>query len=319
MKKLVIRSVFFLLVAAASYTVLLVGWVHLVPFGFLKKNLVYPLGGKGFTFTRLAEVDSVANVDVLFLGSSHSYRGFDPRIFASSGLRTFNLGSPSQTPLQTRILLEKYLEKLNPKLVVYEVYPATFQNDGLESALDLIANSDCSSCSFELTKSTENVKAYNALIYDVVASVFGFNKGFQEPVIKGNDQYVLGGYVESEETLNESPVTDKMRRNWVNDKWEFRDSQWEEFLSVLAMLKERNIAVELIQMPVTLPAFQLYKNNTQIDSLFESQGSYLNLNGVSVLDDNSDFIDYHHLSQTGVENVNKTLLELILPKYFQNP
>ena len=104
------------------------------------RNLKYPLGSYGHLNSRVKDIKNHSDVDVLFLGSSHAYRGFDPRIFKKHGITSFNLGSSSQTPIQTEILLNRYLNSLNPKLVVYEVYPGFLRNDGVESALDLIAN-----------------------------------------------------------------------------------------------------------------------------------------------------------------------------------
>ena len=105
----------------------------------IAKNLKL-LGPGGHLKTRIRDLATCSDVDVLFLGSSHAYRGFDPRIFMKYGIKSFNLGSSAQTPIQTEILLKRYLNSLKPKLVVYEVYPSTLSLDGVESALDLIAN-----------------------------------------------------------------------------------------------------------------------------------------------------------------------------------
>ena len=63
---------------------------------------------------RFNEVRLYENLDILFIGSSHAYRTFDPRFFNSMGLRTFNLGSTAQTPLNTYYLLKIYAKSLNP-------------------------------------------------------------------------------------------------------------------------------------------------------------------------------------------------------------
>src|SRR3972149_6768649 len=47
----------------------------------------------------LAEFDRTQNYDLIFLGSSHCYRCFDPFVFQKFGLTTYNLGSSSQTPI----------------------------------------------------------------------------------------------------------------------------------------------------------------------------------------------------------------------------
>lgn len=78
--------------------------IGLVVFGninhYLKTPfLKYPIGGTGNSYTRLSEVEDIKNIDILFLGSSHTYRGFDTRIFSKYGYSTFNLGTTSQTPI----------------------------------------------------------------------------------------------------------------------------------------------------------------------------------------------------------------------------
>src|SRR5262245_26702081 len=47
------------------------------------------------------EFDQKEHYDVLVLGSSHAYRGYDPEHFAKRGLRMFNLGSTAQTPMNS--------------------------------------------------------------------------------------------------------------------------------------------------------------------------------------------------------------------------
>ena len=139
MKNFISNTVLFLLFLSIFYSTFLIIWVHYAPSRF-KPNIIYNMGSYGFMYSRLSEIKNYENTNILFLGSSHAYRGFDTRIFLDKGLKSFNLGSSSQTPLQTKVLLKRYLERLNPKLVIYEVYPETFTIDGVESSLDIIAN-----------------------------------------------------------------------------------------------------------------------------------------------------------------------------------
>ena len=141
-KRILIFSVFLII----GYTLLL------FLFGSVLKpkhlpNLVYKVG---HNYLRLQEVRQTSNVDLLFLGSSHAYRGFDTRIFRASNYKAFNLGSSSQTPVQTRVLLERYLENLNPKLVVYEVNPIMFYSDGVESTINLVVTDKNDFSSFKM-------------------------------------------------------------------------------------------------------------------------------------------------------------------------
>ncbi|NHW60088.1 hypothetical protein HA378_33495, partial [Escherichia coli] len=72
--------------------------------------------------------------------SSHAYRGFDTRVFSKNGISSFNLGSSSQSPINTQVLLKQYLDRIKPKMIVYEVYAGTLSADGVESSLDMLSN-----------------------------------------------------------------------------------------------------------------------------------------------------------------------------------
>ena len=65
------------------------------------------MGCYGHTFTRMQDAQKTKNVDVLIVGSSHAYRGIDPRILQKDGISAFNLGSSAQTPINTKVLLHQ--------------------------------------------------------------------------------------------------------------------------------------------------------------------------------------------------------------------
>ena len=139
MKIFIKKTIFFSLFTILSLILYIFVWGVTVPQEF-KPNLDYRLGSPGFTYSRIREIKSYGKVDILVVGSSHAYRGFDPRIFASHNLKMFNLGSSSQSPIETDMLVKKYIDYLNPKIVIYEVYPDVFRNDGVESSIDLVTN-----------------------------------------------------------------------------------------------------------------------------------------------------------------------------------
>src|SRR5580700_4956105 len=101
-------------------------------------------GGRYQSLRRFREAEERGPVDIVFFGSSHAYRGFDPRIFAAAGYAAQNLGSTNQTPLNTLYLAERYLPALRPRLVVLEVYYQTLSSDGLEACRDLAVNTPAS-------------------------------------------------------------------------------------------------------------------------------------------------------------------------------
>ena len=119
MKKFIRAVILFTLFAACLYLPLLFLWGDAVPY-WVYTNLKYKRGHDSTLFM-LNEARHIKNPDVLILGSSHVYRGFDVRIFNKAGYKVFNMGSSSQTPLQTYVLLQRYLKTIRPKCVVYEV------------------------------------------------------------------------------------------------------------------------------------------------------------------------------------------------------
>jgi len=79
--------------------------------------------------------------DVVTLGSSTCNRGIDPRPFAQQGLSAFNLCSSSQTYFNSEYMLEWSIGlKGHPRCVLVDVYPAIWDNGGLESVRDLTIN-----------------------------------------------------------------------------------------------------------------------------------------------------------------------------------
>ncbi|MFT3904611.1 MAG: hypothetical protein QM727_15675 [Niabella sp.] len=270
----------------------------------LKPNLSYRIVSSGYMFTRIKEAKQLnSNLDILFLGSSHSYRGFDPRNFR--GKNTFNLGSSSQTPIQTKILLERYLSSLKPKMVIYEVYPGSLSMDGVESSLDLIANDKNDFKSIKMAFELNNIKIYNTLIYAGIEDIFNINKNNVGPIKQGKDTYISGGFVESEIRYYKfaTPST---------QEWNLKEKQLKVFNECIELLKKRNIKTILVYAPITAGLYNSYKNNDFVDSIFSSyQLEYLNFNKLIKLNDSLHFYDAHHLNQNGVELFNKKLIEIL--------
>ena len=62
------------------------------------------------------------NIDIVFLGSSRCYQGFDPAVVdLVTGMNSFNLGSSSQTPITSYYLLKEVYRTQKPKVVILEI------------------------------------------------------------------------------------------------------------------------------------------------------------------------------------------------------
>jgi hypothetical protein len=152
-------------------------------------------GGRFQALRRFREAEGRGPVDIALLGASHTYRGYDPRLFEAAGHRVMILGSTAQTPLNGYYVAERYLPILEPRLVVLEVFHGTLANDGLESSRDLLVNTPWSWSMQRMALATWNLGA----------AAFAAAKGFgfagseahaEQREIEG-ETYVAGGYCES--------------------------------------------------------------------------------------------------------------------------
>lgn len=303
MKKFTLNTLKFLLFTGLFYLVALFIYTNIAPF-ILKPNVNYMIGAHGHLHSRIAEIKNHRDVDILFLGSSHAYRGFDTRIFAEYGYKTFNLGSSAQSPTQTKVLLNRYFEDLNPKVVVYEVYPGTLETDGVESSLDIVSNDRNDFYSLEMVLKINNIKTYNTFLYGVSRDILGLNDSFVEAPIKGNNKYISGGFVENSiEFYSPTP--------FEKEKIKLNNYQLESFSEIVQILKKRKIELILVYAPITQVKFDSYSNTRYFDSLMSTFSVYYNFNDIVTLNDSLHFIDSHHLNQNGVENFNNKLIEVL--------
>lgn len=265
-------------------------------------NIVYKQQG-GHMYTRLNEIVDYSNVDVLFIGSSHAYRGFDTRLFDEVGISSFNLGSSSQAPVQSHLLLKKYLDKVKPKTIVFEVSPLTFSSDGLESSLDIISNSKIDLYSIGMLFQVNHIKLYNTFLYAAVQQLLHRNTDFVEDRIIGKDTYISAGYVQRNENEFQSrkPIDKSIKAE-----------QMAAFKKIVRRIKSKGIKLVLVQSPFTQIEYNSYSDNKGFDEEMRAHSIYHNFNEMITLNDSVHFYDPNHLNQKGVEVFNKKLIELLL-------
>lgn len=299
-----IKNVFLFLLFGLTFYVVVICLVGDFLPSKITKNLVYNHGGPGHSLNRFEEVKNIENVDILFLGSSHTYRGFDNRIFYNNGFTSFNLGSSAQTPIQTQILLDRYLDQLNPKIAIYEVYPITFNLDGIESAMDLITNDQNDFTSLKMAFHYKHIKIYNSLIYSSYRQFFHKNNLSTEKITIGNDRYITGGFVEKIKS-------DFKPKSSKKQELHFNKNQLEVFQKNIKSLENQGAKVFLVQAPITSDYYKKFSNLSEFDSLMNNFGEYYNFNKMVNLTDSLHFFDAHHLNQKGVEIFNKKLIQVI--------
>ena len=307
MKKFIKSITIFLVFSSAFYLLLVILVGSFLPNPFTK-NLKYRIGSPGYMFTRLQEVSHINNVDILFLGSSHTYRSFDTRFFKKAGYKTFNLGSSAQTPIQTAFLLTKYLDLLNPKVVIFEVNPIVFSLDGIESSLDVVSNDDNDFKTVKFALKQKHLKVFNTLLYTLYREIVYKEKStYKENNIKYNDSYIEGGFVLKKLLYYKPKKLDKY-------SWSFNEKQVESFNTIIELLKERGVKLILVQAPVTKSLYNSYSSTQDFDKEMQKKGTYYNFNKIIQLNDSLHFYDSDHLNQLGVEIFDTKMLHIINQK-----
>lgn len=303
MKGFITSACLFFTFTILFYSAFLVLWgSNFIP-DLLKGNLNYRIDGN-FRLS-LNEMKKVKDIDILFLGSSHAYRGFDTRIFEKHGKKVINLGSSAQTPIQTNVLLNRYLNHLNPKLIVYEVYPNIFSSDGVEASLIIIANDKNDIDSFKMAIDINNAKTYNTLLYTLLRNIFVNKSIYNYQAITGEDKYIKNGFVEKEMKYFKYI-------NYEQNIWKFNEKQFIVFEKILSTLEKKGIKIVFVYAPITPNLYKSYSNNTEYDIIMNKYGEYYNFNTLLNLDDSLHFYDPDHLNQKGVEIFNNKLIEILM-------
>ena len=309
MRKFISKIVLFAIVAASGFLL----WLSLLGGTGLLRTVNYRLGNYGHLYTRASEAAGYGPVDILFLGSSHAYRTFDTRYFDSLGYRTFNLGSSNQTPVQTYVLLQQYLIRLNPKLVVFEVHPDIMAYDGVEGAVDLLSNVPITPASASMALDYRNLKVINTFCYSLIRQWFcGALDHFEEDSIVEGWAYVPGGFV----YIPQEPV-------FVPDSIPLQDiqvlpEQVQSLSKCLDLLRHHDIPFILVEVPSSHALSQSYANYGQYTDLMATFGPFYQL-PLLPTPDSLYFTDPDHLNHRGVQIVCSQVADLIESQHLLAP
>lgn len=294
----------FLITMIPLYFFLVVIWAFYVP-QRLSGNLLRPING--YLNRRIVDIQGRKNIDILFVGPSTTYRGIDPRIFKKAGYDIFNLGSSSQTPKQTNILLREYIDGLNPKLVIYDVYPGVMRADGIEPSLDIIANGQWDLRYLELLWEDPNIKILNAIILKGFTTFFDVKDPDVDKDVEF-ETYVPGGFVESEISYNKNLIGG-------TTEWNLRKDQLAKLKENLKLITDKNFNYLMIRIPQSQKKINAVNNEEYVDSLYSSLGNFKNFQYSVNIFDKKDFMDPNHLNQNGVGKFNKALIKYLDKNY----
>jgi hypothetical protein len=294
------RLFFFSLSVIGLYVFFIMIWGFVLP-KRLTPNLESRNKGLYFLNTRLREVKQVKNIDILFVGSSHTYRGFDTRKFERAGIRNFNLGSSAQTPLQSEMLIKKYIDHLKPKLVVVDVFPMTSSIDGVESALEILNNDRIDISSVVMVSYLPHIKVINTFIFHFFRQCFLSNEQ-SEPLETNKDRYIKGGFVERKMgNYRQGPIKPF--------RYSLSVTQSQSLNRIAKFLKQRDIQFLLVYVPVTRNMYYSVYSNNMFHAQMRAVGTYVDFNMKITLNDSLNFYDADHMNQSGVELFNDSFIQ----------
>jgi hypothetical protein len=246
-------------------------------------------------------------VDVVIFGSSHAYRGFDPRIFEAEGLTATNLGSTSQSPLNSRYLAERYLPELRPELVVVEVYYGTLISDGLESTRDLLLNTETSWPMVKMAWATWDLRAIGYASAKLLG--FALDEASAQQAPQPGETYVPGGYVEAttrRARLAPGPALDV----------ELRPEQLRQLIALTKLARTYGANVVWVTHPLPADHRERLEARGEIHARITEAAAaagvaYWDFSYELVLDPLEDFYDFHHLNASGVARFDAAFLRRV--------
>lgn len=273
------------------------------------RNYIEP-GGRFHSLQRFREASQRGHVDVVFLGASHTYRGFDPRLFAAEGIATMNLGSTNQTPLNGYYVAERFLPKLSPRVLVIEVSYNTLSTDGLEAFRDLAVNTSWSTATQRMALATWNLGAMTF----ATAKGFGLtadeSKVSQQEIV--GERYIDGGYVETEGRRT-ALLTDEAG----TFSFDTRPRQLEYLAATTELGASLGARVVWVTLPVPRDYASRMNDRRQLAATIEAAARranvpYWDFSDSLDLDPLAEFKDVLHLNAAGVAKFDRAFIERLV-------
>lgn len=270
----------------------------------------------GHTAARLAEFDSLtaasSHPDVLFVGSSLTYRGIDARVFEQHGLDVFALGFSSQTPLNYAPLLGDALPLLRPHVVAFEVAPDLLASDGMEAFYVLAVNQPLGKRVWVQLAAVRSVRALNLVValawYRLLHPL---EKATPLPPEDPTETYVGCGFTARTGTVTPADLAQQLAVLPPTGTIEKRQLRALERSLVLASQTGARVA---LVAPPTHPTYRAARTDFAahqygIQALARRLGvPFIDFSHFH-LDPHADFSDLTHLSARGVERYNTALAD----------
>lgn len=265
------------------------------------------------------------SIDLIFFGSSHSYSSFNTAMIDKTfNINSYNFGTSAQLMISTNFLLRESLKKSKPKLIILDIYEATFVLPETDKSkafqLEVFDNTRFSLDKLKLITEIYDSKEIPSVISQVIRN---HNQWYDLPIFSEgeNDVDVFNkGFQMSNREINETERLqfkdfDQRQNNYLND---ISDDQTlepykkEMLIEFVALAKKNNIEVLLVTAPYIGALYneKFMRFNKAINKLSDSLDlNYIDFNN-KYKDLNlkfSDFRDESHLNTIGANKVTAIL------------
>ncbi|MBK9540221.1 MAG: SGNH/GDSL hydrolase family protein [Flavobacteriales bacterium] len=264
--------------------------------------LVYRIGDYlnfkgGNSYRKFQEFERDSVYDVVFIGSSHAFRGYYPEFFARGGYTSFNLGSSGQSPMNSYFILDAYLNKANTKLVLLDVFEGAMERDGLESTADLSQNIGSDRAAAGMALALQDPRAVNMLTLRWMRR--------DAPPMYADDDYRPGG---------SSWRSDSVRTRLHYRKghpFKPHEQQVRYLRKCLQWCRDEGVPLVLVNHPY--PHQSDHAKHAQFNAMLRTLTEEFNVPYIDMaydhdLDDEDHFYDHNHLNSAGVERFNARLI-----------
>jgi hypothetical protein len=239
---------------------------------------------------------SQTKYDAIVLGSSHAYRGYDPRIFEQSGINLFNAGTSAQNAKGSLVLYNEYLRDRSDVFIL-DIYDPVFELEGTESNMRLIQNVTTNDAAFDFVKQEVKMYTLNALAVRMAS----LNPIDEAP----NSDYIKNGFCEKKGILYAvEPLNDSV--------FDANEEMFEAFETVIKQMQADGKRIVLCSHPLPAsPGLHNYHDKflARFTPLIQRLGvQYIDLTYYTEGFGINEFADLSHLNQQGVELYNRLLL-----------
>lgn len=308
-------------------------FITLFSIGFAYLNTVFTSNNTYvYTLEEYKEIAKENTIDILFIGSSHSYTTYNPLIITNkTKMLSYNLGAPNLNIVNTDIILKESLKHNKPQLVVLDVFEGTLKNLKTDEekghqldALDRIPNT-----SLAKLKSISTIYSpdeYLGVLFPAVRNHHLWNTSISN-ILNDKEIYTEGYFYNKGYRGYENKLEANMANHYKNFVERSKNKKLpqkiskkakEHLIKCIEIAKKADANILLIIAPDLRLPFRTHSVAPIIKELAQENGAdFLDMNNLykELKLTTSDFMDTQHLNLQGATKASEYLGEYIEENY----